>query len=55
VPLSALDVDRGIADRLFVSAKNVETHVRYILTELDLAVNTAGNRRVLAVITYLHA
>jgi DNA-binding NarL/FixJ family response regulator len=45
--------DRGIAEALFVSAKTVETHVRHILTKLDLPVNTAENRRVLAVIVYL--
>ncbi len=45
--------DRGIAERLYVSVKTVETHVRHILTKLDLPVNTAENRRVLAVITYL--
>jgi DNA-binding NarL/FixJ family response regulator len=45
--------DRGIAESLFVSPKTVETHVRHILTKLDLPVNTAENRRVLAVIAYL--
>jgi DNA-binding NarL/FixJ family response regulator len=45
--------DRGIAEALYVSAKTVETHVRHILTKLDLPVNTAENRRVLAVIAYL--
>ena len=47
--------DRGIAERLFVSGKTIETHVRHILTKLDLPVNTAENRRVLAVIAYLLA
>ena len=47
--------DRGIAEQLFVSGKTIETHVRHILTKLDLPVNTAENRRVLAVITYLLA
>jgi DNA-binding NarL/FixJ family response regulator len=45
--------DRGIADRLYVSTKTIETHVRHILTKFDLPVNTDENRRVLAVITYL--
>jgi DNA-binding NarL/FixJ family response regulator len=45
--------DLGIAEQLFVSGKTIETHVRHILTKLDLPVNTAENRRVLAVITYL--
>jgi DNA-binding CsgD family transcriptional regulator len=45
--------DSGIAARLFVSGKTVETHVRHILTKLDLPVNTAENRRVLAVIAHL--
>jgi DNA-binding NarL/FixJ family response regulator len=47
--------DRGIAEQLFVSGKTIETHVRHILTKLDLPVNTAENRRVLAVITYMIA
>jgi len=47
--------DRGIAEQLFVSVKTIETHIRHILTKLDLPVNTAENRRVLAVITYMIA
>lgn len=45
--------DSGIAESLYVSAKTVETHVRHILTKLDLPLNTAENRGVLAVIAYL--
>lgn len=42
--------DRGVALRV---CETVETRVRPILTKLDLAVNTAEDRRVLAMITYL--
>lgn len=47
--------DRGIAELIYVSPKTVETHVRHILTKLDLPINTSDNRRVLAVIAYLLA
>ncbi|MFL5955033.1 MAG: response regulator [Gaiellaceae bacterium] len=45
--------DRGIANRLWVTPKTVETHVRHILAKLALPADTRHNRRVLAVLTYL--
>ena len=47
--------DRGIAERLWVTPKTVETHVRHILRKLDLPEGTAHNRRVHAVLAYLRA
>jgi DNA-binding NarL/FixJ family response regulator len=47
--------DRGIAARLFVTPKTVETHVRHIFGKLGLPATAADNRRVRAVITYLRA
>ncbi len=47
--------DRGIADRLWLTPNTVETHVRHILRKLDLPADTAHNRRVRAVLTYLRA
>jgi DNA-binding NarL/FixJ family response regulator len=44
----------GIAERLHVSDRTVETHVSRIFTKLGLVEEPAsGNRRVLAVLTYL--
>jgi DNA-binding NarL/FixJ family response regulator len=45
--------DRGIAERLWLTPKTVETHVRHILSKLGLASDSLHNRRVLAVLTYL--
>ena len=45
----------GIARRLWLTEKTVETHVRMILMKLDLVVSTEDHRRVLAVLTYLRA
>jgi DNA-binding NarL/FixJ family response regulator len=45
--------DGGISERLWLTRKTVETHVRHILAKLNLPRDTGYNRRVLAVLTYL--
>ena len=45
--------NKSICDKLFLSANTVETHVRNILSKLQLEETPVDNRRVLAVITYL--
>jgi DNA-binding NarL/FixJ family response regulator len=45
--------DRGIGERLWLTPKTVETHVRHILGKLGLAADSLRNRRVLAVLAYL--
>jgi DNA-binding NarL/FixJ family response regulator len=47
--------DRGISQRLWLTPKTVETHIRHILAKLNLPSDAAYNRRVLAVLTYLRA
>jgi DNA-binding NarL/FixJ family response regulator len=47
--------DRGIAQRLYVTPKTVETHVRHILQKLNLPESALQNKRVRAVLTYLRA
>lgn len=43
----------AIADRLRLTQRTVESHVRSIFTRLDLAPGTDDHRRVLAVLAYL--
>jgi DNA-binding NarL/FixJ family response regulator len=45
--------DRGIAERLWIGPKTVETHIRHILRKLSLPSGVAHNRRVHAVLTQL--
>jgi DNA-binding NarL/FixJ family response regulator len=47
--------DRGIAQRLFVTPKTVETHTRHIFQKLSLPESALDNKRVRAVLTYLRA
>ena len=45
--------DRAIAERLWLTRKTVETHVRHILGKLALPADNQHNRRVLAVLAHL--
>lgn len=47
--------NQAIADQLFLSEKTIESHVRQILTKLDITESPSDNRRVLAVLRYLRA
>jgi DNA-binding NarL/FixJ family response regulator len=45
----------GIAKRLVVSERTIESHVRHVLNKLDIPQSEDGHRRVLAVLTHLSA
>lgn len=45
--------DKGIATRLWLTPKTVETHIRHILRKLELPDGASNNRRVHAVLAYL--
>ena len=47
--------NQAICDRLYLSPKTMETHVRSIFTKLGLPEDSKGNRRVQAVIQWLTA
>jgi DNA-binding NarL/FixJ family response regulator len=47
--------DRGIAERLWLTSRTVETHVRHILQKLGIPADTTVNRRVHAVLVYLRS
>jgi DNA-binding NarL/FixJ family response regulator len=45
--------NRAIAERLFVTERTVEAHVKQIFLKLDLPSDASAHRRVLAVLAYL--
>jgi DNA-binding NarL/FixJ family response regulator len=47
--------NKGICDRLFLSPKTVEAHVKHIFMKLGVDVSPDDHRRVLAVLAYLRA
>jgi DNA-binding NarL/FixJ family response regulator len=47
--------DHGIAERLYIAPNTVETHIRHIISKLNLPVTPSDNRRVRAVLTYLRS
>jgi DNA-binding NarL/FixJ family response regulator len=49
------EANAAIAERLLMSPKTVETHVRSIFQKLDLTEEIAGHRRALAVLRFLDA
>lgn len=47
--------NRAVSERLFLSPKTIEAHVKHIFIKLGLAESTDDHRRVLAVIAFLRA
>jgi DNA-binding NarL/FixJ family response regulator len=47
--------NKGIAQRLFITDRTVEAHVKQIFLKLGLAADPESHRRVLAVLAYLRA
>jgi len=47
--------NRGICDRLFLSPKTVEAHVKHIFMKLGVTESTDDHRRVLAVVAFLRS
>jgi DNA-binding NarL/FixJ family response regulator len=47
--------DRGISERLYVTPKTTETHIRHIFAKLAIPATPTHNRRVHAVLTYLRS
>lgn len=45
----------GIAERLVITERTVETHVRHVLTKLDVPEDAHRHRRVLAVLAHLRS
>ena len=47
--------NKGISERLYLSPKTVEAHVKHVLQKLDVDESPDDHRRVLAVLAYLRA
>jgi DNA-binding NarL/FixJ family response regulator len=47
--------NQGICDRLFLSPKTVEAHVKHIFAKLGLEESPDDHRRVLAVLAHLRS
>jgi len=47
--------NKGVSDRLFLSPKTVEAHVKHIFAKLGVDQSPADHRRVLAVLAFLRS